>query len=200
MDVILTPIYEEEFLGISYGFRPGKGAHSALDALAYGIRHRKVNWILDADIRAYFDTIDRRKLIKLLEKRIGDKRVIRLIQRWFKSGVLEDGAWSDSGLGTAQGAIISPILSNIYLHYVLDLWFHHWRRQARGDVIMIRYADDYVVGFQLKRVWLKALRRRSQKDKFSWANLQRITDSTWPKPTILHPWPEQRFAERHNLR
>ena len=142
VDRVLTPIYEEEFLGFSYGFRPGQGAHVALDALAYGIRHRNVNWILDADILAYFDSIDRKELVKFLEKRIGDKRVIRLIHRWFKAGVLEDGTWSDSGAGTAQGAVISPILSNIYLHYVLDKWFHQWRRQAKGDVIMVRYADD----------------------------------------------------------
>lgn len=333
VDRILTPIYEEVFLGFNYGFRPGRGAHPALDALAYGIKHRKINWILDADIQAYFDTIDRRKLVEFLEKRIGDKRVLRLIQRWLKSGVLEDGTWSDSGVGTVQGAIISPILSNIYLHYVLDMWFQQWRKRARGDVILVRYADDYVVGFQhkeeaenflrdlkerfkeyclelhpdktrlikfgryavadmsrrnqgkpetfnflgfthfctktrkgyfrlgrkpiagrmiralkrvreilrkrvyamdlwdcgrwlakvlngwlryyavpgssgylakfvsrLRRMWLKALRRRSQRSNFSWSNIQKLTDRLWPKPTIQHPWPEQRFAERYNLR
>ena len=150
VDVILTPIYEEEFLGISYGFRPGRGAHDALDALAYAIERRKVNWILDADIRGYFDSISRDWLIRFLEHRIGDRRVLRLIKKWLRAGVLEEGRQIDAGRGTAQGSVISPMLANIYLHYVLDLWVtKKWRPQeARGDMIIVRYADDYVAGFE----------------------------------------------------
>ena len=150
VEVILTPIYEEEFLGLSYGFRPGRGAHDALDALAYAIEGRKVNWILDADIRGYFDSISRDWLARFLEHRIGDRRVLRLIAKWLRAGVLEEGRQIDTGRGTAQGSVISPILANIYLHYVLDLWVtKKWRLQeARGDVIIVRYADDYVVGFE----------------------------------------------------
>ena len=122
VEVILTPIYEEEFLGISYGFRPGRGAHDALDALAYAIERRKVNWILDADFRAYFDTISRDWMIRFLEHRIGDRRMLRLIARWLRAGVLEEGRQIDAGRGTAQGSVISPTLANIYLHYVMDLW------------------------------------------------------------------------------
>ena len=176
VDRVLTPIYEELFLGFSYGFRPGKGAHRALDALAYGIRHRKINWILEADIVSYFDSVDRRKLIEFLEKRIGDKRVIRLIHRWFKAGVIEDGAWTDSGEGTVQGAIISPILSNIYLHYVLDMWFQQWRKKATGDVILARYADDYVVGFQHKEEAESFL--RDLKERFQEFSLELHPDKT----------------------
>ena len=136
VDVILTPIYEEEFLGISYGFRPGRGAHDALDALAYAIERREVNWILDADIRGYFDSISRDWLIRFLEHRIGDRRVLRLIKKWLRAGVLEEGRQIDAGRGTAQGSVISPMLANIYLHYVLDLWVtKKWRPQeARGDM------------------------------------------------------------------
>ena len=128
VDVILTPIYEVVFLGFSYGFRPGRGAHDALDALAFGIERRKVSWIVDADLRAYFDTIPRDWLITFLEHRIGDRRVIRLIRKWLNAGVIESGSWADTGMGTPQGAIVSPVLANVFLHYVLDLWFHKkWR-------------------------------------------------------------------------
>ena len=152
VDVILTPIYEVEFLGFSYGFRPGRGAHDALDALAYGIERRKVSWIVDADIQKYFDTIPREWLIRFLEHRIGDRRVIRLISKWLNAGVMEDGEWVDTGEGTPQGAIVSPVLANVFLHYVLDLWFHKkWRPRSVGEAIIIRYADDVVVGFQHKR-------------------------------------------------
>ena len=148
-DVILVPIYETEFLGFSYGFRPQRSAHDALDALAVGIARRKVNWILDADIRGFFDTVHRDWLIRFLEHRIGDKRVIRLIIKWLNAGVMEEGQWSDTGKGTPQGAIVSPVLANIYLHYVFDLWTKVWRsKRAVGDVIVVRYADDFVVGFQ----------------------------------------------------
>src|SRR6266700_1792615 len=141
--------YEEDFLGFSYGFRPGRGAHDALDALAVGISSRKVNFILDADIRAFFDTVDHDWLIRFVEHRIGDKRIIRLIQKWLRVGVLEDGVVTASDRGTGQGSVISPLLANIYLHYALDLWAERWRRrEATGDMIIVRYADDFIVGFQ----------------------------------------------------
>ncbi len=153
MEIILTPIYEAEFLGFSYGFRPGRGAHDALDALAVGIDRRKINWVVDCDIRAFFDTVSRDWLVRFLEHRIGDKRVIRLIIKWLNAGVMEDGEWRDDLRGTPQGSVISPSLANVYLHYVLDLWFHKkWRsREANGESIIVRYADDFVVGFQHKR-------------------------------------------------
>src|ERR1700736_5296070 len=146
---ILTPIYEAEFLGFSYGFRPGRGQHDALDALAYGINARKINWILDADISRFFDTLSREWLIRFVEHRIGDRRIIRLIQKWLKAGVLEDGRLIETTEGTPQGSVASPLLANVYLHYVYDLWVEQWRtRHARGDMIVVRYADDTIVGFQ----------------------------------------------------
>jgi len=146
---ILTPVYEAEFLGFSYGFRPGRSQHNALDALAYGIARRKVRWILDADIRSFFDTISHDWLVKLIEHRIGDKRVIRLIQKWLRAGVLEEGHEIATTQGTPQGAVISPLLANIYLHYVFDLWAQQWRRRrSNGDMIVIRYADDTILGFE----------------------------------------------------
>jgi len=146
---LLNAIYEADFLGFSYGFRPGRGTHDALDALVVGIERRKVNWILDADIRSFFDTVSQEWLIKFVEHRIGDRRVIRLIQKWLKVGVLEDGIVTVSDSGTGQGAVISPLLANIYLHYVLDLWANRWRqREATGDMIIVRYADDFIVGFE----------------------------------------------------
>src|SRR4051794_8420792 len=146
---LLNAIYEEDFLGISYGFRPGRGAHDALDALCVGIGSRKVSFILDADIRSFFDEISQDWLIRFLEHRIGDRRIIRLIQKWLKAGVLEDGVVSVSDRGTGQGSVISPLLANIYLHYAFDLWAVRWRRrETTGDVIIVRYADDFIVGFQ----------------------------------------------------
>lgn len=146
---ILTPIYEAEFLGFSYGFRPGRGQHDALDALNVGIKDRKVCWVLDADIARFFDTISHDWLVRFIEHRIGDRRIVRLIQKWLKVGVLEDGRRVESEEGTPQGAVISPLLANIYLHYVYDLWAHQWRqRHATGDMIFVRYADDTVVGFE----------------------------------------------------
>jgi RNA-directed DNA polymerase len=146
---LLNEIYEAEFLGFSYGFRPGRGTHDALDALVVGITSRKVNWILDADIRSFFDEISQERLVSFLEHRIGDRRIIRLIQKWLKAGVLEDGTVTVSAKGTGQGSVISPLLANIYLHYVLDLWAKRWRRrEATGDMIIVRYADDFIVGFQ----------------------------------------------------
>src|ERR1700731_687150 len=146
---ILTPIYEAEFLGLSYGFRPGRGQHDALDALVVGITSRKVNWILDADIQNFFGSVSREWLVRFLEHRIGDKRIIRLIKKWLQAGILEDGIVTVDDRGTGQGSVISPLLAHIYLHYCFDLWAERWRRQeARGDMIVVRYADDLVVGFE----------------------------------------------------
>jgi RNA-directed DNA polymerase len=327
---VLNAIYEEDFLGFSYGFRPGRGTHDALDALVVGITSTKVNWILDADIRSFFDTVNQDWLIRFVEHRIGDRRIIRLIQKWLKVGVLEDGIVAVSEEGTGQGSVISPLLANIYLHYALDLWAERWRRrEATGDMIIVRYADDFIVGFQhendarrfsnemrerlqefalslhpektrliefgrcaaenrkrrglgkpetfnflgftficgksrrgkfqIKRksrrdrmraklqaikqelrwrmhqpipqqgkwlrqvvtgyfnyhavptnmstltaflfhvtnLWQRTLRRRSQKDWTTWARIKRLADDWLPKPRILHPWPEVRFAVRH---
>jgi len=146
---LLNAIYEEDFLGFSYGFRPGRGAHDAMDALCVGIHSKKVSFILDADIRSFFDEISQEWLIRFLEHRVGDRRIIRLIQKWLKAGILEDGVVSVSDRGTGQGSVISPLLANIYLHYTLDLWAARWRQHtATGDVIIVRYADDFIVGFQ----------------------------------------------------
>src|ERR1700741_7916 len=146
---VLSAIYEEDFLGLSYGFRPGRGAHDAMDALCVGIHSKKVSFILDADIRSFFDEISQQWLIRFLEHRIGDQRIIRLIQKWLKAGILEDGVISVSDKGTGQGSVISPLLANIYLHYALDLWAARWRRRtANGDMIMVRYADDFIIGFE----------------------------------------------------
>src|SRR5665647_2730604 len=327
---VLNAIYEEDFLGFSYGFRPGRGAHDALDALATGIGSRKVNFILDADIRAFFDTVSQEWLIRFVEHRIGDKRIIRLIQKWLKAGVLENGVVTVGDRGTGQGSVVSPLLANIYLHYVFDLWAERWRqREASGDMIIVRYADDLVVGFehetdarrfldemrerlgkyslslhpektrliefgrhaaanrkrrglgkpetfsflgfifisgksrrgkfQIKRksrpdrmraklqavkqelrrrmhqpiptqgqwmkqvvtgylnyhavptngralatfryrvidLWARTLRRRVQKDHTAWERIRRLANDFLPKPRILHPWPEKRFAVRH---
>jgi group II intron reverse transcriptase/maturase len=161
---VLGAIYEEDFLGFSYGFRPGRGAHDALDALVVGIKSRRVNWIVDADIRSFFDTVSHDWLIRFLEHRIGDQRIIRLIQKWLKAGVLEDGKVVVSEMGTGQGAVISPLLANVYLHYVIDLWAAQWRgREAKGDMIIVRYADDLVAGFEHEadaRCFLDAMRQR----------------------------------------
>ena len=327
---VLSAIYEEDFLGFSYGFRPGRGAHDALDALAVGIGSRKVNWILDVDIRSFFDTVSQEWLVRFVEHRIGDRRIIRLIQKWLRAGVLEGGAVRVSERGTGQGTVISPLLANIYLHYVIDLWAECWRRrEAAGDMIIVRYADDIVVGFeheadarrfldmmherlrkfslslhpdktrliefgrhaaenrkrrglgkpetfsflgftfisgksrrgkfQLKRktrpdrmraklqtikqelrrrmhqpiptqgkwlaqvitgyfnyfavptngralasfrflvidLWQRTLRRRSQRDRTTWRRITRLANDFLPKPRILHPWPERRFAVTH---
>ena len=146
---VLNTIYETDFLGFSYGFRPGRSQHNALDALYVGLLTRKVNWVLDVDIRGFFDAIDHGWLVKFVEHRIGDRRVVRLIQKWLNAGVLEDGTRTRSEQGTPQGGSASPLLADIYLHYVFDLWVRRWRQtQARGDLIVVRYADDIVVGFQ----------------------------------------------------
>jgi len=327
---VLNAIYEEEFLGFSYGFRPGRGTHDALDALCVGIVGKKVSYVLDADIRSFFDEINQQWLVRFLEHRIGDRRIIRLIQKWLKAGILEDGVVTVSEKGTGQGSVISPLLANIYLHYALDLWANRWRRrEATGDMIIVRYADDFIVGFQhgnearrfldemrkrlgefalslhpektrliefgrfaaerrkrsglgkpetfnflgftficgktrsgkfqlqrktrrdrmkaklreiketLRRcmhrpipeqgkwlgrvvrgyfnyhavptngrtldvfrhhvtdLWRRTLRRRSQKDRITWARMTQLVNNWLPKPTILHPWPSDRFAVTH---
>ena len=327
---VLNAIYEEDFLGFSHGFRPGRGQHDALDALAVGIETRAVNWILDADVAGFFDAVSHDWLLRFAEHRIGDRRVIRLIRKWLKAGVMEVGQVMATETGTPQGAVVSPLLANIYLHYVFDLWAERWRRrEATGDVIIVRYADDIVVGFQhkadaerfwtemaqrlatfalslhpdktrliefgrtaaadrarrglgkpetfdflgfthicarsragrfqlrrrtrrdhmraklreirdalwqhrhaplseqgswLRQVvrgyfayhavptnstalsefrgivlwhWLRALRRRGQRDKTTWAFISRLAARWIPQPRILHPWPNQRFAVRH---
>jgi group II intron reverse transcriptase/maturase len=327
---VLNAIYEEDFLGLSYGFRPGRSQHDALDALSVAISGTPVNWILDADIRSFFDSVNQEWLLRFLSHRIGDERVLRLVRKWLKAGVLDDGEWSVSVEGTPQGAVISPLLANVYLHYVFDLWAKQWRgRGAGGNMIVVRYADDIVVGFEheadartfwdamrtrfeqfglelhgektrllefgrhaagrrqrrgvgkpetftflgfificgrsrrgafllhrktrvdrmrarlqeikrtlrkrmhaaipaqgqwlksvvtgyfayhavptniralgrfryhVMRLWLRTLRRRSQKDNMTWARLSKIAGDWLPTPRILHPWPSERFAVKH---
>jgi RNA-directed DNA polymerase len=164
---VLNAIYETDFLGFSYGFRPQRGPHNALDALAVGILRKRVNWVLDADIRGYFDAIDHGWMVKFVEHRIADRRVVRLIQKWLAAGVMENGAWTRGTVGTPQGATISPLLANIYLHYVFDQWAQQWRnRHASGDVVVVRYADDFVVGFEKQsdaEQFLRDLRERFRK-------------------------------------
>lgn len=164
---VLTPIYETTFLGFSYGFRPGRNQHQALDALWMGLHWKRVNWVLDADIKAFFDTVDHDWMMRFLEHRIADKRVLRLIRKWLTAGVVDNGKKLDVKVGTPQGAVISPLLANIYLHYVFDLWMQRWRRcDAQGEVIIVRYADDSVAGFESKTDvdrFLEALKERFAK-------------------------------------
>jgi RNA-directed DNA polymerase len=146
---ILNEIYEVDFLGFSYGFRPGRSPHQALDALSVGLHRKRVNWVLDADIRGFFDQMSHEWTMKFVQHRVADHRILRLIQKWLKAGVSEEGQWSETKVGTPQGAVVSPLLANVYLHYVFDLWVEAWRKKvARGDVIVVRYADDLVVGFE----------------------------------------------------
>jgi group II intron reverse transcriptase/maturase len=148
---VLNAIYECDFKGFSYGFRPERHQHQALDALWMGIYVKKVSWVLDADIRAFFDTLNHEWLVKFIEHRVADRRIVRLIQKWLNAGVLEDGTLMQSEVGTVQGGSISPLLANVYLHYVFDLWSHQWReKRARGDIIVVRFADDFVMGFQYR--------------------------------------------------
>ncbi|MFO0811993.1 MAG: group II intron reverse transcriptase/maturase [Gemmatales bacterium] len=146
---VLEAIHEEDFLGFSYGFRPGRSQHDALDSLWVGLARKRVRWILDADIQVFFDTISHEWLLKFIEHRVADPRILRLIQKWLRAGVSEQGARSKTTVGTPQGSVASPFLANVYLHYVFDLWAHQWRKKhATGEVILVRYADDFVVGFQ----------------------------------------------------
>lgn len=166
---VLNAVYEEEFLGFSYGFRPGRNQHKALDALWVGLVSRKVNWVLDMDIRGFFDAIDHEWLVKMVEHRIGDKRVVRHVQKWLKAGVLAEGRRQEVEAGTPQGGSISPLLANIYLHYSFDQWAHRWRKsEAHGEVIIVRYADDIVMGFEHRKDaedFRKALEERLRKFK-----------------------------------
>jgi len=168
---ITNQVYEEDFLGFSYGFRPGRSQHNALDALSVGITQRKVNWVLDADIQSFFDRVDHEWMMEFIKHRISDPKMLRLIQKWLRAGVSEQGQWSKTTVGTPQGAVISPLLANIYLHFVLDLWVRKWREtQAQGDVIFVRYADDFVMGFQHKQEairFLEELKKRLAKYKLT---------------------------------
>lgn len=199
---VLNPLYETDFLGFSYGFRPGRSPHHALDALATAVHRRKVNWVLDADIRSFFDTLDHGWLVKFVEHRIADRRVVRLIQKWLKAGVLVDGERTPTEIGTVQGGSISPLLANVYLHYVFDLWVQWWRKkQARGDVVAVRFADDFVVGFEHRQEaerFLGELRERLVKfglelhpDKTRLIPFGRKAQQDWhdgrgPKPDTFH--------------
>src|SRR5262247_2353000 len=164
---VLNEIYEVDFKGFSYGFRLGRGPHQALDALAVGIQRKRVNWVLDADIRNFYDSLSHEWTLKFVEHRVADRRILRLIQKWLKAGVSEDGQWSETRVGTPQGSVVSPLLANVYLHYVFDLWVEAWRKKvAKGDVIVVRYADDLVVGFEHRTVaerFLEEFRERLAK-------------------------------------
>src|SRR5213595_2079724 len=156
---ILNQIYEEDFLGFSYGFRPGRSQHQTLDALSYALLKKKVNYILDADIRSFFDNLDKSWLIKFVEHRVADPRILRLIQKWLNAGVMEEGRWSETKTGSPQGSVISPLLANIYLHYTFDLWVNVWRKKyAQGEVVVIRFADDTIAGFQYRRTQITSWR------------------------------------------
>jgi RNA-directed DNA polymerase len=148
---VLNQIYEKDFYRFSYGFRPERSPHDALDAIWVGITQRKVNWVLDADIKSFYDTINHEWLMEFLGRRIADLRMFRLIRKWLRAGIWEDGEWSRTEVGTPQGSVLSPLLSNIYLHYVLDQWVSEWRKEANGEVIIVRYGDDFVMGFQYRR-------------------------------------------------
>ena len=162
---VLNQIYEVDFKGFSYGFRPGRSPHQALDALAVGIQWKRVNWVLDADIRGFFDNMSHEWTMKFIEHRVADRRILRLIQKWLKAGVSEDGQWSETKLGTPQGAVVSPLLANVYLHYVFDQWVEVWRKKvAKGDMIVVRYADDLVLGFQY----------RTEAERFLWEFRERL--------------------------
>jgi len=188
---ILNQIYETDFQGFSYGFRPGRSQHQALDALTVGIERKKVNWILDIDIRGFFDNINHECLIQYVEERVADPRILRLIRKWLKAGVMEDGEWKATEVGTPQGSGISPLLANVYLHYALDLWVVAWRRQARGDVIMVRYADDAVLGFE-NRDEAESLRRELQEQ------MRKVGLELHPEKTRMIEF--GRFAESNRKR
>src|ERR1700681_3141746 len=165
--IILNEIYEVDFKGLSYGFRPGRSPHQALDALSVGLHRKRVKWVLDADIRGFFDQMSHEWTMKFVQHRVADHRILRLIQKWLKAGVSEDGQWLETKVGTPQGAVVSPLLANVYLHYVFDLWVEAWRKKvAQGDVIVVRYADDLVVGFESRAEaerFLEAFRERLSK-------------------------------------
>ena len=189
---VLNAIYEGDFLGFSYGFRPGRSQHDALDALVVGITSTPVNWILDTDLKSFFDSVSQEWLVRFLEHRIGDSRIIRLVRKWLKAGILEDGEWSVSESGTPQGSVASPLFANVYLHYVFDLWANRWRRrEAKGNVIILRYADDIVVGFEheadARRFW-EAMRLR----------LEEFSLALHPDKTRLLEFGRYAVANRHS--
>jgi len=189
---ILNQIYEEDFLGFSYGFRPGRSQHNALDALSYALLQKKVNYVLDADIKSFFDNLDKSWLIKFVEHRVADRRILRLIRKWLKAGVMEEGKWSEPRTGSPQGSVISPLLANTYLHYAFDLWVTAWRKKwARGEMVIIRYADDTIAGFQYQ----------TDADRF----LQNLRDRLGKFGLELHPDKTRRiefgrFAEQNRKR
>src|SRR5258708_15368716 len=151
------------FRGFSYGFRPGRSQHQALDAVYVAIQRKKVSWVLDIDLKGFFDNLDREYLMEMLEQRIADSRILRLIEKWLSAGIIEDGVWSETEAGTPQGAVVSPLLANVYLHYVLDQWTDQWRQNRQGEVTIVRYADDAIIGFQTEqaaRQYLKDLEER----------------------------------------
>jgi group II intron reverse transcriptase/maturase len=190
---VLNAIYEQDFVGFSYGFRPRRNQHQALDALAVGIERERVNWVLDADIRGFFDTVDHGHLVKFIEHRIGDRRVVRLIQKWLNAGVLEDGTRTTSEIGTAQGGSISPLLGNIYLHYVFDLWIQQWRtRRTNGTVTVVRFADDIVIGIQHRAAaeWLLT----DLRDRFAMFGLALHPDKTRIVPFGRRAWAQWRVG------
>jgi group II intron reverse transcriptase/maturase len=183
---VLNAIYEEDFVPFSYGFRPGRNQHQALDALAVGLHRRRVNWVLDADIRGFFDSVEHGWLVRFVEHRIGDRRVVRLIQKWLNAGVHEAGTWTPSETGTVQGGSISPLLANLYLHYVFDLWFRRWARQQHGDVIAVRFADDFIVGFQHREDAERFL--TELRDRFATFGLELHPDKTRVVPFGPRVW------------
>jgi group II intron reverse transcriptase/maturase len=186
---VLSAIYEQDFIGFSYGFRPGRSQHHALDALAVGLYRKSVNWVLDADIRGFFDSVDQGWLVKFIEHRIADRRIVRLIQKWLTAGVLEDGTWTPSETGTIQGGTISPLLGNLYLHYVFDLWIQKWRTtQTRADVTVVRYADDVLVGFQRREDAERFL--AELRDRFATFGLELHPDKTRIVPFGPRVWKE----------
>lgn len=187
---VLNAIYEQDFVPFSYGFRPGRSQHQALDALAVGLGRRRVNWVLDADIRGFFDSVDHAWLVKFVEHRIGDRRVVRLIQKWLNAGVQEAGTWTPSETGTVQGGSISPLLANLYLHYVFDLWFRRWVTQHRGDVIAVRFADDFIVGFQHREDANRFL--ADLRDRFATFGLELHPDKTRVVPFGPQAWTARR--------
>jgi RNA-directed DNA polymerase len=189
---VLNAIYEEDFVPFSYGFRPRRSQHQALDALAIGLGRRRVNWVLDADVRGFFDAVDHARLIKFVEHRIADRRVVRLIQKWLNAGVQEAGTWTPSETGTAQGGSISPLLANLYLHYVFDLWFRRWATQHRGDVIAVRFADDFIVGFQHREDAERFL--TELRDRFATFGLELHPDKTRIVPFGPRVWAEWRVG------
>src|SRR5712692_6307052 len=182
---VLNAVYEADFLGFSHGFRPGRSPHTALAALEKAVMTQRVNWVLDLDIRTFFDSVDHGWLVRMLGHRIADPRVLRLIERWLKAGILASGRWEPVEIGTPQGSGISPILANVFLHYAVDLWIHHWRRHHAA----FRY--------HIMVLWMRTLTRRSQKDRTGWDRINRLADQWLPRPRILHPWPNHRFAVKH---